>query len=127
MREKKYYFLEMRYKKNEFLMVEMEHYRSQKRALRKCEELNAELEELGENSRFVLIDEPFVGKGCYSFGTTEIYYTVSDLRKQMSPQKRRYKSWNNMKELFDLLDGIFDGDESLILRPTLQAKENVVD
>ena len=92
-------------------MDEVAQYRSQKRALRKCAELNAELVELGENSSFVLIDRPFVGEGPQSFGTTEIYYTVSDLRKQMSPKKRRYKSWNNMNELFDLLNGVFEEDE----------------
>ena len=125
MREKRYYFLEMRYKKNGFLMDKVAYYRSQKRALRKCAEMNAELEELGENSRLVLIDKPFVGKGCHSFGTTEVYYSVSDLRKQMSPKKRRYKSWNNMQELFDLLNGIFDEDEMLIQQPNFPANERV--
>ena len=110
MKNRLYYVLEMRYKKNGFLMDELAYYRSQKRAMRRCAELNAELEELNGNGRFVMIDRPFIGKGCVNFGSSEVYYEVSDLRKRMLPEKRKYKSWNNMKELFELLNNIFDED-----------------
>ena len=86
--EKKYYILEMRYRKNGFLMDEVEYYRSEDKARRKCDELSAELEDTED---VVMINKPFVGKGCHRFGSQEVYYTVSGLRRPMAPERKGKK------------------------------------
>lgn len=98
-REKRYFILEMRYKQNGFLMDEVEYYRSEKRAQQKCMELNKELETLEE---ILMINKPFVGKGCNRFESQEVYYVVSSLRRPMAPERTGTKG--DLKELFRLFE-----------------------
>ena len=90
-REKRYYILEMRYRSNGFLMDEVEYYRSEKKAKRVCEKLNKEREELCE---VIMVNKPFVGKGCVSFSPEDVYYTVSDLRRPMAPEWTRKRKFS---------------------------------
>lgn len=84
-REQRYYILEMRYKPNGFLMDEVEYYRSEAKAHQKCDELNLELKTCED---VIMINKPFVGKGCVRFPVEDVYYAVSDLRRPMAPEKK---------------------------------------
>ena len=88
-REKRYYILEMRYRKNGFLMDEVEYYRSEDKARQKCEELSAELATMED---VLMINKPFVGKGCHRFESQEVYYTLSEPRRPMAPERKQNKN-----------------------------------
>lgn len=97
-KKKKYYIIEMRYKPNDFLLDEVEYFRSEKKAQRKCDRLNDEVKKYTE---VLMMNKPFVGKGCISFAAQDIYYTVSDLRELIISEWRRDKG--NVRDLYEQL------------------------
>ena len=97
-KKKRYYIIEMRYKPNNFLLDEVEYYRSEKKAQRKCERLNDEIKKYEE---VLMMNKPFVGKGCISFAAQDIQYMVSGLRELMISERHREKG--SIKELYEQL------------------------
>ena len=97
-KKKKYYIVEMRYKPNNFLLDEVEYFRSEKKAQRRCERLNNKVKKYAV---IVMEDKPFVGKGYINFPAQDIHYTVSGLRELMISARNRKRG--TVKELYDQL------------------------